>query len=155
MLDVELGFGRVGGEKPGQVGRRIEGRGQQQGALEEFDEALADEGGFLAGIAGIGPELVFSARQAVGFELDLAAFGIAAHEDEIAVVGHQDLVVAVAVFSDLLAIGGERGVLGGRLDFDYAARGDTGARGFGAALGKLIGGEEPAIGIARAPVLQL
>ena len=79
MLDAELGFVRGGGEKPGEVEGRIEGRGQQQGALEKFDEALADQGGFLAGIAGIRPELGFIARQAVCFQLDLAAFGIAAH----------------------------------------------------------------------------
>ncbi len=106
-------------------------------------------------MAGIGPELVFSVRQAVGFELDLTAFRVSAHQDEIAVVGDQDLVVAVPVFGDLRAIGGEPGVLGSGLDFDYAARRDAGAGGFGAALGKLIGGEEAAIGIARAAVLQL
>ena len=155
MLDAELGFVRVGCKKPGQVGRRIDLRGQQQGALKEFDEALADQGGFLAGVVGIRPELVFSACQAVGFQLDRLAFGIAAQQDKIAIVGHQDLFVAAPVFADLLAIGGDPGVVGGGLDFDYAARRDACARGFGAALGKLIGSEKPAIGIARAAVLQL
>jgi hypothetical protein len=153
MLDAELGFVRVGGEKPGQVGCRIERRGLQHDALEEFHEALADEGGFLGWMAGVGPELGFIARQAVGFQLGLAAFGIAAHQDEIAVVGDQDLLVAAPVFADLLATGGDPGVLGGGLNFDCAARREAGDSGFGAALGELIGGEEPAIGIARAAVL--
>src|ERR1035441_1404324 len=106
-------------------------------------------------MAGIGPEPGFIARQAVGFQLDLAAFRIAAHQDEIAVVGDQDLVVAAPVFADLLAVGGDPGVVGGGLDFDHAARRDAGARGFGAPFGKLVGGEEPAIGIAGAAVLKL
>ena len=79
MLDAELGFVRVGGEKHGQVGSRIEGRGQQHGALEESDEALAGDGGLLGGVACIGPELGFIPRQTVSFQLDLAAFGIAPH----------------------------------------------------------------------------
>ena len=102
---------------------------------------------------GVGPELGFIARQAVSFQLDLAAFGIAADQDEIAVVGDQDLVVAAPVFADLFTLGGDPGIVGVGLDFDCAARRDAGARGFGAALGKLVGGEEPAIGIAGAAVL--
>ena len=123
------------GDLPPECGGGMEGRGQQQGALEEFDEALADDGGFFGGVAGIGPELVFSVRQAVGFELDLTAFRVSAHEDEIAVVGDQDLVVAVPVFGDLRAIGGAPGIVGSGLDFDYAARRDAGSGGFGLPLG--------------------
>ena len=81
------------------------------------------------------------------------AFGIAPHQDEIAVVGHQDLVVETPILADLFAIGGDPGVLGGGFDLDYAARGDAGANGFGAVLGELIGGEESAIGIARSAIL--
>jgi hypothetical protein len=48
------------------AGRRINRRGQQQGALKEFKKALAHQGCFLAGVVGIRPELVFIARQKPG-----------------------------------------------------------------------------------------
>ena len=67
--------------------------------------------GCAPGVRGLFPEVGFVGGQAVGFQLHGLAFGVLAHQQKIPVVGHQDLTVFSPVAGDLLAVGGDPGVV--------------------------------------------
>ena len=81
------------------------------------------------------------------------AGGVRSEQDEVAGVGYEDEAVALPVAADLVAGGGQPGVVAGGLDFDYAALGCLAFAG-PAAL-DLLGGVEAEVGMAGALVGEL
>ncbi len=78
---------------------------------------------------------------------------IAAEEDEVAVIGDEDLSVLAPIAADLIAGGGDPGVVAGGFDLDCAAARFLSGQGFGVLESlKLIFGEQSAVGKASASV---
>ena len=102
-----------------------------------------------------GVEVGGGVGQAEGFQTDGPASGVLAHHHEVAGVGDQHLAVTLPVAADLLAFGGEPGVVGYGLDLHHAALGELAAalRLTAAALG-LARGVESEVGMAGALVGQ-
>lgn len=69
------------------------------------------------------PEIGFILCQAIGFEFYGFAGGILADEDEVAIVGDENLAVLAPIAADLFAIGGEPRVVGCGFDFNDPASG--------------------------------
>ena len=102
-----------------------------------------------------GVEIGGGVGQAEGFQTDGLAAGVLAHHHEVAGVGDQHLAVTLPVAADLLAVGGEPGVVGYGLDLNHAALGELAPALLltAAALG-LAGGVESEVGMSGALVGQ-
>ena len=93
----------------------------RQRAGEIFGEPRASLAGEGAGLLDAAPERVLAVRQPEGFEPRRAARFVLAEEHEVARVRHQHRPVAAPIAADLIARGGEPGVVAGGLDLDDAA----------------------------------
>ena len=104
-----------------------------------------------AGVLGRLPEILLARGQAEALQNFRLSRAGAPDQDEIAVVGDENLAVGVPVTGDLRAAGRCQGVVGGRLDFDGSPRRRCAEKRLLAAL-KLVFGEEAAVGNAGALV---
>lgn len=154
-LDTRLGFAGVEREYPCDILRSDESGGRQDGELKKIDKARAL---FLCGRAGMSsqtPESLFIFGEAIGTEIDGRAFGISAKEDEVAVIGDENLSVFLPVAADLAAVGRDPSVVAGWLDLDCAASGLLAGKGFVVLEPlKLVFGEEAAVRKAGATILE-
>lgn len=126
------------------------------GAAGEIEKGGAEEVGGFSGMSGSAPEGGFGIGEAKGFEFYGIAGGVFADENEVAIVGDEDLAVFRPVAADLSAVGGKPGVVGGGFDFDHTARGllrDIWIFVFSAF--ELLFGKEAAIGDAGAAIAKL
>ena len=125
----------------------------RQGPAEVFAQTGPDPAGEGARLLQQTVELLGVGCQLERFKLCRQAVGVLAHQHEVAGVGDQNQAIAAPVAADLIAIGGEPGVVIGGLDLDNAAFGDL-PFAHSAAL-HLPGGVEAQVGMARAVVGQL
>ena len=124
----------VGRQQPGQIFRFGQRRRVGQGAAQVFAQADADRVGEGAGMLQARVEIVRGIGEAEGLQTDGLAAGVLPHHHEVAGVGDQYLAVTLPVAADLLAVGGEPGVVSGGLDLHHAALGELAA-----ALALLLG----------------
>ena len=151
-LDPRQTVARVRGEQPGQVLRLGQRGAMRQGPAEIFAQTGPDAAGKRARRLQQMVELLGVMGQPEGLELCRQAVGVLAHQHEIAGVGYQDQSIAAPVAADLIAVGGQPGVVIGGLDLDYAAFGDL-PFAHPAPL-HLPGGVEAQVGMAGAVVGQ-
>ena len=156
FLDPGPRLARVGGQKPGQFLGLIEGRVMQHDPPKEILEPVPELVRRLAGMRRLRPELLFRLGDAEGFEFDRLVVPIAADEDKVAVVCHQDLPVMSPVFGHLGALCRDEGIIGQPFDLDHAAlRLDPRHRFLRFAVLKLIFGIQPEIRASRAGIRDL
>src|SRR5438445_9803262 len=74
------------------------------------------------------PKIALRICETVGFELDGFAGSILSNEDEVAVIGYENLTVFRPIAANLLAIGRNPSVIRGGLNLDNAASGILGKR---------------------------
>jgi len=153
-LDAHAGIAGVGGQEPGDIFGVGQRRAAEHDAPQVFGEAL----GVLVGEeVWVGrPEGGFRCREAVALQVARRAVGVAADEQEVAVVGDQHLAVAGEVFGDLAAGGDLRDVVGQTLDLKHAAGGDLGGdRDRVGVFSELVGCVEAAVGDAGAKIARV
>ena len=105
-------------------------------------------------VAGKRPEAVFISGQGEALQCDALAAALT-NQQPVAQVGHQNELVAVPVFADLLRRGRVVDRLGRAFDLNHSARRGTEVFNFGGGAVKLVGGEQAAVGVACAQVLEL
>jgi len=154
--DAAEGLASVGGEEPGEVLGVGDARADQDDALEVVEELVAALARRLARVGGHVPECLCALGEAEALERRLAAVAVLADEDEVAVVGDDDLAVPPPVAGDLLRRDGDASPFGESLDLDHAAAGHLAAhRVVVVHVLPLVPGEEAAIGVAGAGVAEL
>jgi len=154
MFHPVPGFAGIAGEQPGEILGVAQGRVMAQHAGEEIGEGRAVFFLRLVRMVSQFPEGGFAAGQGVALQVDPLAVALA-DEQPVAQIGDQHQAVAGPVFVDLRADGGVVHRLGRGFDFDDAARrGGQVLRLAGLAV-ELVLGEQAAIRVARAQVLEL
>jgi hypothetical protein len=124
--------------------------------LEVFGEPFALFLGHPAGVPGRSPKVRFIVGQSVDFQRDGLAGSILAHQDEIPVIGHQDLPVFSQVAAHLVAVGGHPGIILGGLDLNGPPGRHLPRHGFiVTSFLKLLLSKKPAIRHSGALVLQV
>ena len=121
-----------------------------QGAAEILAQTGANLTGEGAGFFKQAVEVFGAVGEPEGLEPDRPAGGVRSEQDEVAGVGDEDEAVAVPVAADLVAGGGQPGVVAGGFDLDDAALRRLAFAG-PAAL-DLLGGVEAEVGMAGALV---
>ncbi len=118
-----MSFAGVGSQEPGHLVGAGQGSGAAHDPLEKVEQpvTLVLDGG--AGVGSGGPKVGLAGGQAVAFQLDGAASGVQPHQDKLAVVGNQHLVVAGQIFDDLQALSDFGQVNSGAFDFNRASGG--------------------------------
>ena len=101
----------------------------------------------------LGLEVGGGAGQPEGLQLGGLAVDVLAQQHEVAGVGDQHETVTVPVSADLGTVGGDPGVVAGRLDLHDAALGRLAP--LWLALRHLPGGVETEVGMSRALLRQL
>lgn len=148
------GLARVAGEQPGQVRRLAQGCKLQHHTRQEVAECAGVLRRHLRRMRRELPEGLGGRRQRVAFERHALAVALA-DQQPVAQVGDQHQAVAVPVFRHLGRRRGEVHRFGRRLDLDDAARRRQRVlRRVGVAV-ELVGGEQPAVGVAGAQALEL
>lgn len=156
FIGAEFRLAGIGGEKPCHVFRAGQRRRVEQNPLEKFFKAGAELLRRFLGASGSFPELCLIWGKPVRFQFRRLAFDVLADKHEVAVIRHEHLAVFAPVTGYLRPVRYHPGIVACGFDFNDAASGDGTFRQFllRPAL-KLIGGEEPTIGNARSPVLNI
>lgn len=110
-FDAGLRRSRVRSKEPCHVFRRSKRGGMQHYALEKLDEPRTVDLVCLAGRSRRLPELPLAIRQPVGFENGGLTVGILSHQNEVAIVGDEDLPVPVPILGDLVGFSGDPGIV--------------------------------------------
>ena len=152
-LDAGQAVAGVGGEQHGEILGVGDGGAVGEGAGEVLTQANAGVAGEGARPDQAALEVLRAVGEADGLELGGATLGVLAEEDEVAEVGDEDEAVLRPIAADLVAFGGQPGVVGDGLDLDDAALGELALAGIAAA--QLAGGVEAEVGVARALVGEL
>ena len=138
----------IRGEQPGEVFRLNERGSVREGAGQVLSKRRADLAGERAGILQHGRERLLGVGHAKGLQLGGVSLRVLAQQDEIAGVGDEDEAVSVPVAADLIAFGGEPGVVVRGLDLDHAALGELSLARLSALY--LPGGVESEVGVSGA-----
>ena len=124
-----------------------------QGAAQVFGQRGAVGVSKGAGVLQLHLEVGSGLGQSEGLQLGGLSVRVLAQQHKIAGVGDQHQPVSVPVAADLRAVGGEQGILVGRLDLHYAAL--RRLAGLGLPALRLLGGVETEIGMPRSLLGQL
>ena len=120
-LDPGQAVSGVGGQQLCQVPWLSQGRPVGEGAAEVLPQGCANLPGEGAGMLQLRLKLREGTGQPEGLQLGGPALGVLAQQHEVAGVGHQDQAVTLPVAADLVAVGGEPGIVAGGLDLHHAA----------------------------------